>query len=210
VLAVLAGLAYPLLVTGLGRVAGSRADGQIVYREGEAVGSRAIGQAFASDMFFQGRPSAAGDGYDAMRSGGSNLGPSNPDLTEAARDRIFELLERNPGLRRQDIPVELVTASASGLDPDICEESAMLQVPRVAAATGLAEEPCGPGERTYEGPLPGHLRRADGECTGAEPVYTGDDGRGGAVKNVITISRQMGSGAAWWRKEWPSSWAGVS
>jgi potassium-transporting ATPase KdpC subunit len=139
-LIVLLGLAYPLVVTGLGRVAGSRADGQIIYRGGEAVGSRAIGQRFESNGFFQGRPSAAGDGYDAMRSGGSNLGPSNPDLTEEARDRIFELLERNPGLRTEDIPVELVTASASGLDPDISEESAVLQIPRIAEATGLGEE----------------------------------------------------------------------
>jgi K+-transporting ATPase ATPase C chain len=139
-LIVLLGLAYPLVVTGLGRVAGSRADGQIIYRGEEAVGSRAIGQRFESNGFFQGRPSAAGEGYDAMRSGGSNLGPSNPDLTEEARDRIFELLERNPGLRTEDIPVELVTASASGLDPDISEESAVLQIPRIAVATGLGEE----------------------------------------------------------------------
>jgi len=140
VLVVLAGLAYPLLMTGLGRLAGSRADGQIVYRNGEAVGSRAIGQAFASDMFFQGRPSAAGEGYDAMSSGGSNLGPSNPALAEEAEDRLSDLLERSPGLHTEDVPVELVTSSASGLDPDIGKEAAMLQVPRIAVATGLEEE----------------------------------------------------------------------
>ncbi len=140
VLVLLMGLAYPLVVTGLARMTGSRADGQIVYREGEAVGSRAIGQTFDSKMFFQGRPSAAGGGYDAMRSGASNLGPSNPTLTHQAQDRVSSLLEQNPGLRAEDIPVELVTASASGLDPDVSDESAVLQIPRIAAATGLEEE----------------------------------------------------------------------
>ena len=89
-LMLLLGLAYPLVVVGLGRVAGSRADGQIVYRDGEAVGARAIGQAFDAKMFFHGRPSAAGDGYDAMHSGASNLGPSNQALTEQAQERRSE------------------------------------------------------------------------------------------------------------------------
>lgn len=131
------GLAYPFAILLEGRLVGAKAEGKIVYRDGQAVGSEQIGQAFSSDAFFQGRPSAAGDGYDAMASGGSNLGPTNPELAAEIKSRIETLLASNPGLQVSDIPVELVTASASGLDPEISEQAALIQVPRVALATGI-------------------------------------------------------------------------
>ena len=131
------GLAYPFAILLEGRLVGAKAEGKIVYRDGQAVGSEQIGQAFSSDAFFHGRPSAAGDGYDAMASGGSNLGPTNPELAAEIKSRIETLLASNPGLQVSDIPVELVTASASGLDPEISEQAALIQVPRVALATGI-------------------------------------------------------------------------
>jgi K+-transporting ATPase ATPase C chain len=140
VLVLLLGLAYPLLISGTARVAGERADGQIVYVAGEPVGARDIGQEFTSGTFFQGRPSAAGEGYDAMASGASNLGPSNPELEAAARERLERFLEDNPGVSAEDVPVEMVTASASGLDPYISEDSALLQTARVARETGIPEK----------------------------------------------------------------------
>ena len=139
VLAVLVlGLAYPLAFVGLSRIVHSRADGNIVSQNGKPVGAQNIGQEFTSPGFFHGRPSAAGDGYDAMKSGGSNLGPNNPQLLLAARARIAQLKRENPGLKTQDIPVELVTSSASGLDPNISPESALMQVPRIAASRHLS------------------------------------------------------------------------
>jgi len=140
VLAVLVlGLAYPLAFVGLSRIVHSRADGNIVSQNGKPVGAQNIGQEFTSPGFFHGRPSAAGDGYDAMKSGGSNLGPNNPQLLAEVRTRIARLKKENPGLETRDIPVELVTASASGLDPNISPESALLQVPRIAASRHLPE-----------------------------------------------------------------------
>lgn len=135
----LLGLAYPLAFIGLSRIVHSRADGNIVSQNGRPIGAQDIGQEFTSPEFFHGRPSAAGDGYDAMKSGGSNLGPNSPDLILEARARIAQLKRENPGLKTQDIPVELVTASASGLDPDISVESALLQVPRIAASRHLPQ-----------------------------------------------------------------------
>jgi len=134
---VILGIAYPLLMVGLARVAGTLADGDIVVHNGKAVGSRQIGQDFTSKMFFHGRPSASG--YDAMKSGGSNLGPDSPELLAAVRARIKLLQKENPGLRIDQIPVELLTSSASGLDPNISQASALLQVPRIAAATHISQ-----------------------------------------------------------------------
>ncbi len=140
ILILLLGLAYPLLMSGIARVTGPRADGQIEYVDGQAVGAQNIGQKFTSAMFFQGRPSAAGEGYDAMASGASNLGPSNPELEAEARERLDKILADNPGIDPGEVPVELVTASASGLDPDISEEAALLQVARIARETDIPEE----------------------------------------------------------------------
>jgi K+-transporting ATPase ATPase C chain len=140
ILVLLLGLAYPLVITGTARITGDRADGRIVYRDGQAVGASEIGQEFTSPEFFHGRPSAAGGGYDAMASGASNLGPSNPRLMEEVRQRLDEFLAENPGLEPGEVPVELVTASASGLDPEIGKEAALLQVTRIASETGIPEE----------------------------------------------------------------------
>jgi K+-transporting ATPase ATPase C chain len=134
---VVLGIAYPLLMVGVARIAPKRADGDIVARNGKAVGSREIGQSFTSKMFFHGRPSASD--YDAMKSGGSNLGPDSPKLLLEVQARIKALKKENPGLKTDQIPVELVTSSASGLDPNISQESALLQVPRIAVATHVPQ-----------------------------------------------------------------------
>jgi len=134
---VVLGLAYPLLLVGVGRIAPKSADGNIVTRNGKVVGSREIGQSFTSKMFFHGRPSASD--YDAMKSGGTNLGPNSPALLLAVKTRIKQLEKENPGLKTDQIPVELLTSSASGLDPNISQESALLQVPRIAAATHVSQ-----------------------------------------------------------------------
>jgi potassium-transporting ATPase KdpC subunit len=136
----LCGLVYPLLMTGAARVTGKRADGDIMTIDGQAVGARRIGQNFSSDGFFHGRPSAAGEGYDAMSSGASNLGPSNPELIQLAEQRLNDILEENPGTEVADVPIEMITASGSGLDPEIGEQAAILQVPRISRSTGISEE----------------------------------------------------------------------
>jgi K+-transporting ATPase ATPase C chain len=135
---VLLGLAYPLLLFGVGQVAfGGAADGSLVRRGGQVVGSRLIGQAFDDPGYFWGRPSAAGDGYDAGASGASNLGPTSQKLADAVGERVDALLAAHPGATAADIPAELVTASGSGLDPHISPAAAAFQVDRVAAARRL-------------------------------------------------------------------------
>jgi K+-transporting ATPase ATPase C chain len=136
---VLAGLAYPLLVLGIGQVAfGHRAGGSLVLgADGRVVGSSLIGQAVDAPGYFWGRPSAAGAGYDPRTSGASNLGPTSRALAEVVRERIVALLAANPGKTVADIPAELVTASGSGLDPDISPAAADFQADRVAAARRL-------------------------------------------------------------------------
>ena len=132
------GFAYPLVVTGVAQVVfPHRADGSLVERRGQIVGSRLIGQAFASNRYFYPRPSAAGDGYDAMASSASNLGPTNPALLRAVRQRVREYRRENGLAPGQVVPVDAVTASASGLDPDISVANARLQAARVARARGL-------------------------------------------------------------------------
>jgi potassium-transporting ATPase KdpC subunit len=135
---VLVGLAYPLLMFGVGQTAfGGAADGSLVRRDGQVVGSRLIGQAFDAPGYFWGRPSAAGDGYDAGASGASNLGPTSQALADAVAERVDALLAAHPGTTAADIPAELVTASGSGLDPHISPAAAAFQVDRVAAARRL-------------------------------------------------------------------------
>jgi K+-transporting ATPase ATPase C chain len=138
VFTVLVGLAYPLLLFGIGQVAfGHRADGSLVRADGRVVGSSLVGQASDAPRYFWGRPSAAGDGYDAGASGASNLGPTSRALAGVVRERVDTLLAADPGATVADIPAELVTASGSGLDPDISPAAARFQIGRVAAARGL-------------------------------------------------------------------------
>jgi K+-transporting ATPase ATPase C chain len=133
------GLAYPLVVFGVGQLAfRGAANGSLVVSEGRVVGSRLIGQSFSDPRYFWGRPSAAGrDGYDPTASGASNLGPTSKRLSDEVAERRDALLEANPGKTAADIPAELVTASGSGLDPDISPAAAEFQVARVAKARGL-------------------------------------------------------------------------
>lgn len=133
----LLGLVYPLLITGLAQVLfRGQADGQIVYRKGEAIGSRIIAQPFTGSGYFHPRPSAAGNGYDATSSGGSNLGPTNQKLVDRFRADAAQLQAENPSL---PVPVDLITTSASGLDPDISPYAAAFQIPRVSKARGLPQ-----------------------------------------------------------------------
>jgi potassium-transporting ATPase KdpC subunit len=129
---VLLGLVYPLLVTGLAQLIFPRqANGELIQRDGVVVGSRLIGQQFSGPGYFHSRPSAAGAaGYDATASGGSNLGPTNAQLITRVNGDVSKLQAENPGV---PIPVDLVTTSASGLDPDISPAAAEFQIRRVAA-----------------------------------------------------------------------------
>lgn len=131
----LVGIIYPLAMTGIGQgLFKKQANGSLITRDGKVIGSELIGQTFANPAYFWGRPSAAGKGYDARSSSGSNLGPSASKLAE----RITEDAKRF-GAPASEIPSDLLTASGSGLDPDISPEAARYQVKRVAAARGLSE-----------------------------------------------------------------------
>jgi K+-transporting ATPase ATPase C chain len=140
VLTLLTGLAYPLAVTGIAQLAfPGRADGSLVERNGVVVGSSLIGQQFEGARWFHPRPSSAGDGYDAMSSSASNLGPTNPTLLHEVRSRATAYRREN-GLRpNADVPTDAVTGSGSGLDPAISVANARLQAARVARARGLSE-----------------------------------------------------------------------
>ena len=141
------GVAYPVLVCGAALVVAPwPARGSLVTADGahttdpdEAVGSAVVGQLVDDSGLFQPRPSAAGDGYDLRSTSGSNLGPEEPSLVRAVRERRAEVAGRE-GVPESQVPPDAVTASASGLDPDISVAYALLQVPRVAAATGLSED----------------------------------------------------------------------
>ena len=136
---VLLGLVYPLLLTGIAQLAfHDQANGSLVERDGKLIGSRLIGQAFSDPKYFWGRPSATGpQPYNAMASGGSNMGPLNPALIDAVNARVQSLRAADPD-NAAPVPVELVTASASGLDPDISPSAAAWQAGRVARARGMA------------------------------------------------------------------------
>src|ERR1700756_3432562 len=142
VLTLLTGILYPVAMVGLAHLFFPRqAEGSLIVREGQVIGSALIGQNFSSARYFHPRPSAAGDkGYDAANSSGSNLGPTNKTLIETVRSRASTLREHEPGSNHGEIPVDLVTASGSGLDPEITPAAAEIQVPRVATARGLSQE----------------------------------------------------------------------
>ncbi len=134
---VIFGLIYPLVVTGLAQVLfHDKANGQLLYQNGQLVGSRIIGQSFTAPQYFHSRPSAAGNGYDAANSGASNYAPTNKKLIDRVAGDVAALQVDHPG---EDVPVDLVTASASGLDPNITPAGAEFQVARVAWERHLPE-----------------------------------------------------------------------
>lgn len=158
-LSLITGLAYPLAVTGLARAAfPAQANGSLILRDGKPIGSTLIGQAFSDPKHFWSRPSATSPmPYNAANSGGSNQGPMNPALVEAVRSRIAALRAADPG-NTAPVPVDLVTASGSGLDPHISRAAADYQVARVARARGLARSTVQAlVERHTEQPLLGFL-----------------------------------------------------
>lgn len=135
---ILFGLLFPLVVTGLAQVLFPRqANGELITHNGSVVGSKLIGQQFASPGYFHSRPSNAGTGYDAGNSGASNLGPTNQSLITRVQADADRLQAENPGVT---IPIDLLTSSASGLDPHISPEAAGFQVPRIARERGLSED----------------------------------------------------------------------
>jgi K+-transporting ATPase ATPase C chain len=130
------GLIYPLVVTGLGQLIFPRqANGSLIEKNGQIIGSRLIAQGFTADKYFHPRPSAAGAGYDPTSSGGSNLGPTNKQLVDRVKQDVAKLQQENPGT---PIPADMVTTSGSGLDPEISPASAEYQIPRVAKARGIS------------------------------------------------------------------------
>ncbi|HTW88767.1 MAG TPA: potassium-transporting ATPase subunit KdpC [Candidatus Binataceae bacterium] len=140
VLTVLTGIIYPLVMAGLANLLFPfQAQGSLLSHDGRVVGSALIGQNFSSPRYFHGRPSAAGDkGYDASASSGSNLGPTNKILITTVAQRLKELIEKNPGITAAQVPIDIVTASGSGLDPEISPAAADLQVPAIAKTRGLS------------------------------------------------------------------------
>jgi potassium-transporting ATPase KdpC subunit len=135
---VIFGLVYPFVVTGLAQVLfHDKANGQLLYKNGELVGSKIIGQSFSAPQYFHSRPSNAGNGYDAANSSGSNYAPTNKKLIDRVAGDVATLQIDHPGV---DVPIDLVTASGSGLDPDITPAAADFQVPRIAREWHLSED----------------------------------------------------------------------
>jgi K+-transporting ATPase ATPase C chain len=138
VLMVLLCVIYPLIVAFAGGFSKGNGGGEKVTKNGKVVGYARLGQSFTKPEYFWGRPSAVG--YNAAGSAGSNKGPSNADYLKQVSDRIDTLLKYNPGLRKADIPADMVTASGSGLDPNISEQGAIIQIKRIAAARNVDEK----------------------------------------------------------------------
>ncbi|MFC0774028.1 K(+)-transporting ATPase subunit C [Terrimonas alba] len=138
VMVILCAVLYSLLIAAVGRATPGGGRGETIVVNGKVVGYANIGQKFTDDKYFWGRPSAVD--YNAAGSAGSNKGPSNPDYLKTVQERIDSFLKHNPGVPKEEIPAEMVTASGSGLDPHISPESAYVQVKRVAAARGLSAD----------------------------------------------------------------------
>lgn len=137
IMIVLLALVYPILIAAIGKMAPGAGKGETVTVNGKVVGYVLVGQKFTEDKYFQGRPSAVD--YNAAGSAGSNKGPSNPDYLKVVQERIDSFLVHNPGVKKEEIPAELVTASGSGLDPDLSPAAAKIQVKRIAAIRKLDE-----------------------------------------------------------------------
>jgi potassium-transporting ATPase KdpC subunit len=138
VLLVLCSVLYPLLIAGIGKLTPGGGKGKTLSVNGKVVGYELIGQKFTNDKYFWSRPSAAD--YNAAGSSGSNKGPSNPEYLKQVQDRIDTFLAHNPGIKKEEIPADLVTASGSGEDPDISPAGAYVQVKRIAAVRKISEE----------------------------------------------------------------------
>lgn len=154
VMIVLLAVIYPILIAMMGKMAPGAGTGEKVVVNGRVVGYANVGQSFTDDKYFQGRPSAVS--YNAAGSGGSNKGPSNPDYLRQVQERIDSFLVHNPGVKKEQVPAELVTASGSGLDPDLSPAAARLQVKRIAAIRGIDEVKLNElVDRQTQGPLLG-------------------------------------------------------
>lgn len=138
ILIVLLGGLYPLFLSAVAKMAPGKGDGVKVVHNGKVVGYENIAQQFSDDKYFQPRPSTVN--YNAAGSGGSNKAAGNPDYLKSVQERIDTFMVHNPEIKKSDIPVELVTASASGLDPDLSPAAALVQVPRIAKLRGIAPE----------------------------------------------------------------------
>jgi K+-transporting ATPase ATPase C chain len=138
IMLILCSVLYPLLIAGIGKAAPGGGKGETISVNGKVVGYELIGQKFTDDKYFWSRPSAVD--YNAAGSAGSNKGPSNPDYLKIVQDRIDTFLVHNPGIKKEEIPADLVTASGSGLDPDISPASAYVQVQRISKIRGLPED----------------------------------------------------------------------
>jgi K+-transporting ATPase ATPase C chain len=138
VMIIICAVLYPLIVAGIGKATPGGGKGKTLSVNRKVVGYELIGQKFTDDKYFWGRPSAVD--YNAAGSAGSNKGPSNPDYLQLVQDRIDTFLVHNPGVKKEEIPADLITASGSGLDPDISSASAYVQVKRVAAIRNIPED----------------------------------------------------------------------
>lgn len=138
---IITGVLYPLLVAGISQIAfPDQANGSLIERDGQVVGSRLLGQPFTGREYFHPRPSSAGDGYDGAASSGSNLGPTNEKLLAEVKQRVADYRAENNLAPGTEVPVDAVTGSGSGLDPHISVANARLQAPRVAGTRGLPVE----------------------------------------------------------------------
>lgn len=137
IMILLVSVLYPLLIAAASRFVPGKGDGVKLYADGKAVGYSLIGQSFTQDRYFWGRPSAVN--YNGAGSGGSNKGPNNPDYLQTVKARLDSFLAHNPGITASQVPAELITASGSGLDPDISPAAALVQVKRVARARNMAD-----------------------------------------------------------------------